>query len=176
MVVDTVLLQIVACSLSILMLAAGTQKLAYRQQFAGALAAYELAPACSMPLFLWLIPLLELSVGAGLLFAPDRPAFIAVAVLLFGVYALAMVINLWRGRHDIDCGCQLGSAPQQISYALVVRNLLLILAAGVLLLPAGERALHGFDYGVICFGVAMACLLYGAGNNLVATHKRLLAL
>ena len=49
MVVDTVLLQIVAHSLSILFLAAGAQKIAYRQQFASALAAYELVPAWSMP-------------------------------------------------------------------------------------------------------------------------------
>ena len=71
MVVDAVLLQIVALQpVDPVPGGGGTQKLAYRQQFAGALAAYELAPAWSMPLFLGvLIPLLELSVSVGWLIA-----------------------------------------------------------------------------------------------------------
>jgi len=174
MVVDAVLLRIVAISLAILFLASGAQKLVYRQQFAGALAAYELAPAWSMPFLGVLIPVLELSIGVGLFVASASPIVVTAAAVLFTAYACAMVINLSRGRHDIDCGCQLGSAPQQISYALVVRNLLLVLATCLLLLPDGARALSWIDYGVICFGVVMACLLYCIGHSLVATHGRLL--
>lgn len=179
MVIDAVLLQILAISLSILFLTAGVQKFVQQSQFASVLTAYALAPAWLLPLLVLFIPVLELVVGTGLLLnivnTTGHWVAVAAAAALLAAYALAMGVNLWRGRHEIDCGCQFGGAPQQISYELVVRNLLLVLATGCLLFPSAERALSWFDFGVIGFGIVMACLIYGIGNNLIATFNRQLA-
>ncbi len=179
MVIDAVLLQILAISLSILFLTAGVQKFVHQSQFASALAAYALAPVWSLPLLVLFVPVLELVISAGLVLSlvstPGHWVTVAAAAGLLAAYALAMGVNLWRGQNDIACGCQFGGAIQKISYALVVRNLLLVLATGCLLFPSAERALSWFDLGVIGFGVVMACLIYGIGNNLIATFNRQLA-
>jgi hypothetical protein len=47
-----------------------------------------------------------------------------LAGTLFGVYSVAIAINLMRGRDRIDCGC--GGLGQELSWFLVGRNLLLI--------------------------------------------------
>ncbi|MEM9623816.1 MAG: MauE/DoxX family redox-associated membrane protein [Pseudomonadota bacterium] len=175
MVVDPVLAQIVTVSLATLFAAAGVQKLVYRRRFAGVLEAYALLPSWLIPFLTIIVPVLELGVAGGLLITHHKQLVIATAVVLLATYALAMAINIGRGRRDIDCGCHLSGEPQLINRALVARNLLLALATCLLLLPTAERTLVWFDFGVIIFGVVMSALLYGAGNHLAATHERKLA-
>ncbi|MGH8629603.1 MAG: MauE/DoxX family redox-associated membrane protein, partial [Burkholderiales bacterium] len=81
---------------------------------------------------------------------------LACALLL--VYALAMGINLARGRRDIDCGCFKSALKQTISGWLIGRNLLLAAAAAALLLPLAGRTTGVLDYVTVGAGGAMLFL------------------
>lgn len=69
----------------------------------------------------------ELAIVVGLLLPVSRRAAAVAAALLLAAYALAIGINLRRGRTSIDCGC--GGPGQGISRLHVARNALLILVA-----------------------------------------------
>jgi Methylamine utilisation protein MauE len=87
----------------------------------------------------YILPPAEAAIGAMLptgLFAPWAEA--AAAVLL-GVFALAMGINLLRGRRHIDCGCFQGALKQTLCWTLVGRNALLaLLLVGAHAAPSGR--------------------------------------
>lgn len=172
MVMDPVMQHIIASGMAILFMSAGVQKFLHSGEFEGALRAYELAPANMNRFLARSVPFLEAATGTALLVVETQPAAIFLACCLLGSYALAMTINLWRGRHAIDCGCQLGGGGQSISWNLVLRNLALVLVTLSLLLPAINRSLNWLDYIVVTFGVVVSCLLYGICNSLINTHAR----
>jgi len=94
-------------------------------EFQSVLAQYALLPSALVKPASWVIPVVELLVGAALLLTGHVvPAFTASAMLLF--YGTAMGINLVRGHSQIDCGCFHGSAGgQRLSWSLVARNAVL---------------------------------------------------
>ena len=92
------------------------------------------------------------------------------ALLLLVLYTLAMVINLARGRTDLDCGC--GGAATPLSGWLVARNGVLILCAlpqilpGVLLVGSGML----FAIALVAFAAGAFIVLYAAMNQLLANR------
>lgn len=91
--------------------------------FSATLGEYRLLPALFVGPVAMALAVAEV-VAIGLLLFPDtRTAGASVAMCLLSLYAAAMAINLRRGRYRIDCGC--GGPGQMISWALVVRNLVL---------------------------------------------------
>ncbi len=122
---------------------AAWHKITRRQDFAGSLQAYRLVPPRLLPALAFLLPLLEALVPLGLIAPSTRmPALLLAAALLL-VYALAMALNLLRGRASIDCGC--GDEAQPLSWALVLRNAVLVALALAWSAPALARAPEGFD-------------------------------
>ena len=98
------------------------------------------------------------------------PVALASAGLL-GAYTTAISINLFRGRIHIDCGCGMASTAgrdQQLSWGLVARNIVLIVAALAATLPATERAIGMVDYVTLVAGLLAIVLLYGAANQLLS--------
>jgi hypothetical protein len=82
-----------------------------------------------------------------MLLIPGQAIYGAVlAMALLAVYAMAMTINLLRGRRHIRCGC--GAAPQPLSWSLVVRNAFLIASTGLMLLP-GRSSLSLLEMVVV---------------------------
>lgn len=75
------------------------------------------------------IPALEALVAAGWLDGATRAAAALASAALLSAYAWGMAWNLRRGRDTIDCGCGGADGTQVIRWALVVRNVLLALAA-----------------------------------------------
>jgi hypothetical protein len=96
--------------------------------------------------------------------------FAAAGLLL--VYTGAILINLVRGRTDIDCGCAGPARRQPLGVGLVVRNLVLLSAALLSELPARPRALVWIDGLTCAAGLAAACLLYKAVDVLLAGVAR----
>lgn len=97
----------------------------------------------------------------------------ALAAVLLGVYALAMAINLLRGEEDLDCGCAGAAAyPPGISWRLVGRNALLMLAAAIAALPIAPRAWSLLDVGTIVLGSAAVALLYAGIAQAMANRQR----
>jgi uncharacterized membrane protein len=100
-------------------------KLGGFDEFVGTVANYRLVPwprAAALAL-----TAAELAIVAGLLLPASRRAAAAGGALLLAAYALAIWINLRRGRTSIDCGC--GGQGQGISLLHVARNAALILFA-----------------------------------------------
>lgn len=114
---------------------AGVSKLAHRDLIAGIVGNYRLLPEPLVAPVASALPVVELTIGVALLAGGQRIAVLPAAALLL-VFAVAMAVNIRRGRSQIDCGCGRSHLRQTLSWPLVARNL--VLAAIVLprLLPA----------------------------------------
>lgn len=101
----------------------------------------------------------------------DKAGLILASTLLV-MYALAMAINLLRGRDSIDCGC--GAKGQPIGWPLVLRNVLVagLLYAGAL--SIGQRNFGALDVGLALLVVIASTLLYLTVNQLISNHAALM--
>jgi hypothetical protein len=119
----------IAFALALLFAAAGLYKLRNRAKFQAQLAEYRLLPPVLTPAASLMLAAIELALAPLLLLPATRAvAGYAAAALLIG-YAIAIAVNLLRGRSHIDCGC--GDSPQLLSEWLLLRNA--VLAGGALL-------------------------------------------
>jgi hypothetical protein len=142
-VIDPLLPLTIALSLFLLFASASQHKRSDLHRFAAQLEAYELLPARLSNGFARVLPWLELAVALLLLIPATRAMAGFAAALLLVMYALAVLVNLMRGRRNIDCGC--GGTPQPLSYWLIARNITLGLGATLLTLPVTARPLHAGD-------------------------------
>jgi hypothetical protein len=159
-------------ALSLLMASAAWHKLRDVGAFRTAVENYRLLPP------VWAVPFAAFAIAAecGIAMALWLPAVGSIAALaaaaLLALYAVAMMITLQRGRRDVDCGCAGPAHRQSVRPALVVRNGVLILAAVVASLPAGDRALTWIDVVTVVVGPAAAACLYVAVDGLLANGPR----
>jgi hypothetical protein len=114
-----------------------------------------------------LVPILELTVAATLLAGPVRTAAAAAGVALLFTYAVAIGINLARGRRDLNCGCGGPNDRRPIAAWMVWRNLILAALLGATLLPWGSRPMGAADALTIGAGTAVAALLYISLDSLL---------
>ena len=122
-------------SLGAILAMAALHKLRTMERFPALLQAYRLLPPSWSRVAAYGVAVSELAVALGL-FALFEAALVSVALLL-ALYAAAMAINLGRGHRAIDCGC--GDEPVPLSWALVLRNgVLVLLALGALALERSE--------------------------------------
>lgn len=101
---------------------AAAQKAQHWRIFSGVLANYRLLPAITIAPVALLLPPAEMLVGLLLLSAQVRPFGEVGAVALLGLFAVAMAVNLKRGRIQIDCGCGRSFLKQTLRWGLVWRN------------------------------------------------------
>ena len=139
-----------------------------RGTFSSQLTSYRLLPEAFIPLAVFLVPAAEIT-AATLLVTTGYKYGVALGSTLLAIYGLAIGINLGRGRTHIDCGC-LGSAGEGISYFHVSRNLVLVIALGLCLLPVAVRELVWLDYFVIPLFVGASILIFASFGQLLASH------
>ncbi|HUN75278.1 MAG TPA: MauE/DoxX family redox-associated membrane protein [Steroidobacteraceae bacterium] len=172
--IDPVPALILSLALAGLWAAAGLHKLLDLRAFSDALSAYALLPRRAAPIVARALPLVEIGVACGILLSATRSAAGLASALLLGAYALAIAVNLRRGRRQLDCGCVGFGARTSLSVALLWRNgalLLVSLAAGFL--PRGVRTLDWIDVFTVAAGVAAAALLYAVADALASSAERL---
>lgn len=158
--------------LALLFFAAALHKTRYFNQYCRDIRAYELLPTTWVgPAAIGLSGLEWLLVICLPVLALTFPLVLAAALLT--VYALAIGINLLRGRRHIDCGCY-GPAKARkelqastITPYLVVRNLLLAGVALLCLAPTimpvdTARTLVWLDFVVLPLCLASLVILYQA--------------
>ncbi|MFT7654213.1 MAG: hypothetical protein ACI9UU_003332 [Candidatus Azotimanducaceae bacterium] len=98
-----------------------------------------------------------------------------VAMLLLGVYFVAILVNVLRGRQFIDCGC--GDDPTAIGWLVLLRNLMLVAVASLGWFLVVDSA--GIELTAYLLGICLALIgwgLYQAAEQLLAnrtTHQRL---
>jgi hypothetical protein len=157
---------LLAAAFALLFTAAALHKLLDPAAFAAAFRAYELAPQWLARLCL-LVPLLELTAAAGLLAAGSRATAAGLGSMLLLTYALAIAVNIARGRTDLSCGCGGPNDRRPVARWMVWRNLVLAGALAVLLLPWGPRPLYLADALTIGAGTMVAALLYASLDGLL---------
>ena len=167
---DPVLTKAIALGLAVLFIGAAWHKLSNFSRFEAVLIDYQLLPAFVSAPLAFLIPVVELALGLGWIWGSLPRMTAAASVLLLATYAIAITINLVRGRVYIDCGCGFGAPSdkeQPLSSGLVARNILLIGLVGLTFVPVTERQLGGADYLVVIVSLLTAILLYTGSGQLI---------
>jgi hypothetical protein len=158
---------LLALLFALLFAGAALHKARAPRQFADVLAAYRVLPAAAVRAAA-LVPLLELTVALGLLVPAVRPGAAVAGALLLLLYAAAIAVNLRRGRLELACGCGGADERRPIAAWMVVRNLLLALLLGSLVLPWQVRPLAAADLVTVVGGLAVASLLYASLERLLS--------
>ncbi len=131
--------------------------------FVGIVENYQILPRVAVRPVAYALPVAELAVAVGVLFATTRRYAAIAALVLLAVFSVAITVNLGRGRRHIDCGCfGFGpSARQTLSWWLVARNGALIALAAILV-PAVTlaRPAHALDLVTGIAGAAGIVVLY----------------
>jgi hypothetical protein len=146
------------------------------EAFRGAVANYRLLPDWLATPFAWTAPVIESAAALGLLQSPIRASAALILIVLLGVFTGAIVINLVRGRTDIDCGCFGPALRQRLSWWLLARNGALFALLAIALMPFGARPMDFLDLTTAAMAAATVVVLYTAANYLIANAPGLRAL
>ncbi len=138
-----------------------------RAEFGAVLANYRILPKVLAGPLSVMVPALETAVALGVAPAASRPYAAATGATLLIVYALAIGINLRRGRFDLDCGCAGPSDRRPIAAWMIWRNVVLSVVLIAAAQPWSARALGGNDLLTIGGGLAVSTLLYIALDRLL---------
>jgi len=173
---DPIVILASALTLAVLLASAATHKVRAPARFAKQLADYQLLPDLAVRPIARVIPLVELMVAFALLIPASRGGAALAAGGLIALYALAIAINLWRGRRDIDCGCAGPDQAQPLRPALLLRNSALVGLALLASVAPVARDMGVFDGFVSVAATAVLLLVYAAADGLQANSPLLLKL
>jgi hypothetical protein len=163
---DPAVSAIVALAVALLFGAASLHKLADWRRFRDALSGFGLLPAWLAKAAAPCLVALECTTAVLLPPAATRPAGAVLAAALLACYALAIGINLLRGRTSIDCGCLGAGHRRRIGGWMVIRNLGLAAAVLTATLPTTGRDLTSLDFLTIAGAVIALATLYVAQDTL----------
>ena len=145
--------------------------------FLGIISGYRLMPFPLLKPVSVLIVIAELIAILSMLIA--IPFFKSLASIMLLVYAMAMTVNIARGRHEIDCGC--GGASMPVNPALVYRNIFLAAAIGWAVTESHPGSLfiqlELFHLSTTLALTACLVILYMSFNQLCSNlgfHRRML--
>lgn len=150
--------------------AAVAGKIRHRHELPGVVANYRLLPESLAATAAWIVVGLECAVVLSLVSGAWLAAGATLAIALLAGFALAMGINLVRGRHEIDCGCFQSGLRQRLSALLLVRNFLLAaLLTALLAAPAADASVLQWVDGLGA-GLAGYVLYLVLGELLSLSH------
>ena len=129
-----------------LLLLAGVTKLADREGFRRAVADYQVLPGGLERPFAALLPWLETTLGALLLLGLGTAVAASLATPLFLSFALAIGVNLRRGRH-FDCHCFGAVQSERIGWPALLRSAALVLVA--LAVAVGASRFGALDFALL---------------------------
>lgn len=151
---------------------AAISKLQNADEFHGVVRNFRLVPEPLDGVVAFALPWLELAIAASLLTGIATHVAAAAAGLLLVVFAVAIAINIFRGRTEIDCGCFRQGMRQRLSWALVARNA--ALCAGAVWLaaqPAWSVSAGAYDVIIAALAAAGVLLIYLCANELAALRQ-----
>jgi len=162
---------IVRLLLAVIFLRAALHKLRDYNTFQTEMSTYQLLPRSWLSVAAVLLIILEAAAGI-LLMNPVWVMGLCLAALLLSIYAIAMMINLLKGRRTIDCGCGGPlAAKKTISWSLVIRNGVLALLALLCTTSLLTRSLDMLEVFIIFSGVAASLLIYEAIEQAIANSQ-----
>lgn len=151
-------------------------KAATPRAFRDAVAGYRLVPAPLTGAVAGAVAACELVLAGALLLPATSPAAALGSAALLALYALAMAVNLARGRRDLDCGCAAPGRSQPLGVGLLVRNGLLAGLSLVAALPLAGRGLGWLDAITVAAAAATLLLLHAGAEAALANAPRSKAL
>ena len=151
-------------AVALILLTAAWGKARRMDDFVAVVRNYRLIPERLVTPLATLLPVVEALAGGALLADPFDQQGALLAGILFLVFALAVGVNLARGRRSIDCGCDLGGRGQPLSWRLVARNLGLVALLAFTLVPA--RPIDLAAWVAAAAAAALAFCLYLALHQL----------
>lgn len=154
-----------ACGVGLVFVHAGLSKLLHRDVLPGVIANYRLLPDALVAPVAAVLPWAELALGLALL-AGGPPFAVVPALVLLGVFAVAMAVNIARGRRSIDCGCGRSQLRQTLGWPLVARNTVLMILVA-LRLPAALPS-TGLELAIAIVGGVSLFVLYLLFNAIAA--------
>ena len=157
---------LIVAGTALLLASAAIQKFRDPARFADIVAAYRVLPTALNRPVARLIPCLEAAIAIALVWEPIRNGAVLAAMVLLIAYAAGLVVNLRRGRHDLDCGCGPARDRRRIAAWMVWRNALLAGSLGIAALPWSARSLNLTDLLTIVGGLAVVITLYAAADRL----------
>jgi uncharacterized membrane protein YphA (DoxX/SURF4 family) len=122
--------------IGMLLLFTGIAKTLDLAAFARVVRAFGLLPPKASAIFARLVPFAEIGIAVCLLSGWCTPWAGITGASLFGLFSVAVVLALIRGRSDLHCGCCGSRRGAPLGYTTVLRNLGLIALA---LLGCGVR-------------------------------------
>ncbi|MCX4190508.1 MauE/DoxX family redox-associated membrane protein [Methylophaga sp. OBS3] len=142
----------------LVLLVAAVSKLRSLDEFQGVVENYRLLPEFLVAPVARTLPVVELVCAAALMIPQLREMAAWVAVGLFVVFAMALAINVGRGRTHIDCGCvRRPTSKSRIGMFHVLRALLL---AGVsIYIALSSLEISTISLASWLIGIASAALL-----------------
>ena len=174
MMIDPLFSTTIAGFLALLFLLTGIHKLSDTVRFKASILAYHLVPEGLITIIAPILIVSELSIGIMLLIALTKPWASVSALLILGLYLSVMVINLHRGRTNIQCGCSVLSQEALLSYWHLLRNTLLMGLTVLLLIPETGRTLKWLDMTQVISGVISLSVLYFSIETLVSNRRYLM--
>ena len=172
MVLDPAVGLLLVAVVALLFGSAALHKLRDLKRFDEIFAAYGVVSAISRWHLAWIVPALELATALGLLTDMTRPYAAALGALLLLSYAIAIGINLRRGRRDLACGCGGPDERRPIAPWMVWRNVLIALVVLSTLAPWSARPLGVTDAVTVVFGVLTLALIYLCVDQLMGYLQR----
>jgi len=153
---------------ALLFLTAASHKLRDVGRFRATLGDYRLLPVAVVPFAGALLIGTEIAVAILLLVSVRRAPGPVSAAGLLALYAVAIAVNLARGRRHIDCGCMGPTVRRPISGWLVARNAALAVAVLAGLAPVGPRPLAWMDALTVVAATMTLATLYASLDGLLA--------
>ena len=161
---DPVLPLFARLALALLFVGAVRHKLADLLRFEGIVRDYRLAPSAWSFGIARVLLALEIGLVVGLVAPWTATRAAVVAAIVLAGYAVAIGVNLARGRNEIECGC--GGPGERLHLRLVARNALLIAVGLVGASASTDRALGALDGLTLAVGLASVALLWSAASHL----------
>lgn len=135
-------------------------------QTATAIATYRLIPVAWCYPAAYTVAITESLVVLLLWVMPTVGIVVIIGLLSF--YAVAIQINLQRGRTSMDCGC--GGVPIRLTSWLVVRNLVLIGLASLIGFAKGQFNPTWIDLTISILIAVTLLVLYYTGEQLLSNR------
>ncbi|WMD18317.1 MauE/DoxX family redox-associated membrane protein [Achromobacter seleniivolatilans] len=149
---------------------AAASKAGQRDILEGVIANYRVLPSILVRPTAYVLPIVECAICLALLFPMSRHVAAAAALVLIGIFTIAIGVNLIRGRTWVDCGCFSSTLRQPISWGVVARNAFFMIAATLPLVSSNERAVALGDIAAAAV-IAMALFVLSLAFSLIAPGR-----
>jgi len=173
---DPIFTLIVSICMSLMFGFAAAHKLKAVAVFRATMDEYQLVPRRLTGIIAVLLIVAELLAAILVLIPAVRTTGLMVLTVLLFIYTAGISINLLRGRRNIDCGCSGPASRHELSWWLVLRNLVLLSLVLLAANPLTQRPMNWLDVVVVLLSVMVASGLYMVMNQLLVQAPRLAAL